>query len=148
MLDKYPAIIADLEKAGLVLKEQHQTVKAEMDAIKQAFISAINSEKTDGKKSFPNAEAREIELNNRLADSPEYQTALSTSRELEVKRAENEIETSKLKSEFSVERYKTRQRTAEQSEQAALHFAKGVEIVANIISTFAPKPDQEIDWDF
>lgn len=136
-LDLYPAAIAELEIKGLALKNRAQSLKDKLDAIKNQFISEIASAvKEDGKKMYSNAEAREIELANRLKEDEEYLSFLKQLSETENERAENEIALERVKGEFSVERYKLRLKTAEQVEQASMHFAEGLQIVAGLGSLF------------
>lgn len=132
-LDLYPGAIAELETRGLALKNGAQSLKDKLDTIRNQFISEIASAvKEDGKKMFSNAEAREIELANRLKEDEEYQSFLKQLSDIENEKAENEIALERVKGEFSVERYKLRLRTAEQVEQASKHFAEGLQIVAGL----------------
>ena len=154
-LELYPAAIADLETKGLALKNRAQSLKDKLDAIKNQFISEIASAvKEDGKKIFSNAEAREIELANRLKEDEEYQSFLKQLSDIENEKAENEIALEKLKAEFSVERYKLRLKTAEQVERASKHFVEGLQIVAglgNFIKLLAqqnPSPNKDLIEDF
>ena len=136
-LELYPAAIADLETKGLALKNRAQSLKDKLDAIRNQFISEIASAvKEDGKKMFSNAEAREIELANRLKEDEEYLSFLKQLSDIETEKAENEIALERVKGEFSVERYKLRLRTAEQVEQASKHFAEGLQIVAGLGNLF------------
>jgi hypothetical protein len=136
-LDLYPGAIAELETRGLALKNRAQSLKDKLDAIKNQFISEIASAvKEDGKKMFSNAEAREIELANRLKEDEEYLSFLKQLSDIETEKAENEIALERVKGEFSVERYKLRLRTAEQVEQASKHFAEGLQIVAGLGNLF------------
>ena len=136
-LELYPAAIADLETKGLALKNRAQSLKDKLDAIRNQFISEIASAvKEDGKKMFSNAEAREIELANRLKEDEEYLSFLKQLSDIETEKAENEIALERVKGEFSVERYKLRLRTTEQVEQASKHFAEGLQIVAGLGNLF------------
>lgn len=154
-LDLYPGAIAELETRGLALKNGAQSLKDKLDTIRNQFISEIASAvKEDGKKMFSNAEAREIELANRLKEDEEYQSFLKQLSDIETEKAENEIALEKIKAEFSVERYKLRLKTAEQVERASKHFVEGLQIVAglgNFIKLLAqqnPSPNKDLIEDF
>lgn len=152
-LNLYPQAIAELELKGLALKNEAQSFKDTLDGIKKHFVSEIADEvKEDGKKMFSNAEARDIELSNRLKEDPEYQTVQRQLSEIETERAKNDIALEKVKGEFSVARYILRQTTAKQMEQASIHFAEGLQILLGLgtllkgFSQNPPSTDDEIDF--
>lgn len=132
-IEEYPQAIAEIEKKGLELKFQAQRAKDSMDRIKRAIISEVAGEKDEaGKKKFSNAEAREIEVESRLAEEPAYQDLVQLLSKVEEDRATNEINLQQLKDEFSVTRYKLRLLTAEKTEQASIHFCEGLKILSGL----------------
>lgn len=151
-LNSYPQKIAELERKGLALKNGSQSLKDKLEAIKNQFITEIAAAKDDkDKKLYSNAEAREIELANRLRVDEEYQVILKQLSELDTERADNDIELEKVKGEFSVARYILRQKTAAQVEQASQHFVEGLQILAGlgtIFKQYVQNPPVETDLDF
>ena len=152
-LNSYPQLIADLERKGLQYKNNAQTLKEKLDAIKNQFVTEIANAKDDkDKKLFTNAESREVELISRLRGDEEYQVILKQISELGKLRADNEIELEKVKGEFSVARYILRQQTAAQVEKASQHFVKGLKIVEGLgdllkqLSSSKNPPDNEMDF--
>lgn len=131
-----PQAIAGLENENLDIKRQAAKIKDQMDSIRKSTWAAVANEKEDGKKVYPNAEMRDIEVENRLAENNLYQETVISLEVFETQKARNEIKLQQLVNQFSVDRYKIRLYTAEQTERAARTFNEGLSTLYNLGSLY------------
>ncbi|KUG02599.1 hypothetical protein ASZ90_019967 [hydrocarbon metagenome] len=143
-ISEVPGTIASLESDNLEIKRQCSKLKEQMDGIRKSTWAEVANEKEDGKKVYPNAEMRDIEVERRLAESNDYQENVISLEVFEAQKARNEIKLQQLINQFSVDRYKLRLYTAEKTERAATTFNEGLNTLyhlGKIITTFKAIPE-------
>ncbi len=143
-ISEVPGTIASLESDNLEIKRQCSKLKEQMDGIRKSTWAEVANEKEDGKKVYPNAEMRDIEVEHRLAESNDYQENVISLEVFETQKARNEIKLQQLINQFSVDRYKLRLYTAEKTERAATTFSEGLNTLyhlGKIITTFKAIPE-------
>ncbi len=142
-ISEAPKAIADMETDNLEIKRQCSKLKEQMDGIKKSTWAAVANEKEDGKKVYSNAEMRDIEVEKRLSENNQYQECIISLDVFESQKARNEIKLQQLVNQFSVDRYKLRLYTAEQTERAARTFNEGLSTLynlGNLITAFKAIP--------
>lgn len=147
-----PKIIAELENKNLTIKQQLSEIKEAMDGIRKSTWAEVAAEKDEnGKKVFPNAELRDIEVERRLSENERYHKCDINLKVFEDTKVRNEIELQQITNQFSVDRYKIRLYTAEKIERAAGSFCQGVSALHHlgaIIAAFKPNNSMQEDCPF